>query len=207
MFFQLTIVLRNIYQTFGHAQTPSVLRWLDIGDTMYRTKTTDYRIQTSDLRHGCQCCFQCCMSCHTWGVIVDWGGQAKGDPETHSRMGMSILWGAEAGVWTVRVQHNLVCMNSDGLATGHMYVGGTVLKRLITLITMVRALTRAGSLSMVLDCFHVFAMLLKRSPKLQHVQKFAAGFSYALLSGVNWCSRKAPKIRSIFHTGDSSDCR
>ena len=96
-------------------------------------------------------------------------------------------------------------MNTADMAKGHMYVGETVLKGLITLITMVRAFTRLGPLSMVLNCFHVFSMLLKRSPMLQHVQQFAAGVSYAFLSCVYLCSQKAPEIGSIFHTGNSSD--
>ena len=48
------------------------------------------------------------------------------------------------------------------MAAGHVYVGGTVSEGLITLITIVTAVTRLG-LSMVLNISHVFSMLPKRS--------------------------------------------
>ena len=58
-------------------------------------------------------------------------------------------------------------MRTADMATGHMYVGGTVSEGLITLITMVRAFTRLGSLGMVLNSFHVFFNAPQKVSKVQ----------------------------------------
>ena len=62
--------------------------------------------------------------------------EPKKTPETHRRMGKYILLGAQPGFKTGRVQHNLVGMSTAVMATGHMYVGETVLEGPITQITM-----------------------------------------------------------------------
>ena len=122
-------------------------------------------------------------------------------------MWMYILWGAQPEVWAGRVQHYLMDMRTADMATGHMYVGGTVSEGLITLITMVRAFTRLGSLGMVLNSFHVFFNAPQKVSKVQTCTRIRRWVSLCFLSCAYWCSRKAPEIRSIFHTGDSSGPR
>ena len=126
--------------------------------------------QTCDLRHGCQCCHQCCMSCHTWGDNVDWGGQAKGDPrktigwgcqfyeEPNQEFGLSeystILW-----AWVLLTWPQATCTLVE-----------QCWKALSHWLHWSEHSQGWGHWVWYWIAFMCFSMLLKRSPKLQHVQ-------------------------------------